>query len=118
MKVIKAEDTRSLEPFRDRIIEGDCLEVMKGIPGESIDMILCDLPYGTTQNKWDSIIDLDLLFTEYMRIIKSQTAGRSGELLLGLPYLRNSVTPVISAAIGELLLGLPYFRNGIRSETG
>ena len=74
MKVIKAEDTRSLEPFRDRIIEGDCLEVMKGIPGESIDMILCDLPYGTTQNKWDSIIDLDLLFTQYMRIIKSHGA--------------------------------------------
>lgn len=74
MKVIKAEDTRSLEPFRDRIIEGDCLEVMKGIPGESIDMILCDLPYGTTQNKWDSIIELDLLFTEYMRIIKPHGA--------------------------------------------
>lgn len=74
MKVIKAEDTRSLEPFRDRIIEGDCLEVMKSIPGESIDMILCDLPYGTTQNKWDSIIDLDLLFTEYMRIIKPHDA--------------------------------------------
>ena len=74
MKVIKAEDTRSLEPFRDRIIEGDCLEVMKDIPGESIDMILCDLPYGTTQNKWDSIIDLDLLFTEYMRIIKPHGA--------------------------------------------
>lgn len=74
MKVIKAEDTRSLEPFRDRIIEGDCLEVMKSIPGESIDMILCDLPYGTTQNKWDSIIDLDLLFTEYMRIIKPHGA--------------------------------------------
>lgn len=74
MKVIKAEDTRSLEPFRDRIIEGDCLEVMKGIPGESIDMILCDLPCGTTQNKWDSIIDLDLLFTEYMRIIKPHGA--------------------------------------------
>lgn len=74
MKVIKAEDTRSLEPFRDRIIEGDCLEAMKGIPGESIDMILCDLPYGTTQNKWDSIINLDLLFTEYMRIIKPHGA--------------------------------------------
>lgn len=74
MKAIKAEDTRSLEPFRDRIIEGDCLEVMKGIPGESIDMILCDLPYGTTQNKWDSIINLDLLFTEYMRIIKPHGA--------------------------------------------
>ena len=37
-------------------------------------MILCDLPYGTTQNKWDSIIDLDLLFTEYMRIIKPHGA--------------------------------------------
>lgn len=74
MKVIKAEDTRSLEPFRDRIIEGDCLEVMKDIPGESIDMILCDLPYGTTQNKWDSIINLDLLFTEYLRIIKPHGA--------------------------------------------
>lgn len=74
MKVIKAEDTRLLKPFRDRIIEGDCLEVMKGIPGESIDMILCDLPYGTTQNKWDSIIDLDLLFAQYMRIIKPHGA--------------------------------------------
>lgn len=74
MKVIKAEDTRLLEPFRDRIIEGDCLEVMKSIPGESIDMILCDLPYGTTQNKWDSIIDLDLLFAQYMRIIKPHGA--------------------------------------------
>lgn len=74
MKVIKTEDTRSLEPFRDQIIEGDCLEVMKSIPGESIDMILCDLPYGTTQNKWDSIIDLDLLFAQYMRIIKPHGA--------------------------------------------
>ena len=74
MKAIKAEDTRSLEPFRDRIIKGDCLEVMKDIPGESIDMILCDLPYGTTQNKWDSIINLDLLFTEYLRIIKPHGA--------------------------------------------
>lgn len=54
MKVIKAEDTRSLEPFRDRIIEGDCLEVMKGIPGESIDMILCDLPYETPRQTVES----------------------------------------------------------------
>lgn len=36
---------------------GDCLEHMKDIPDKSIDMILCDLPYGTTHNKWDSIID-------------------------------------------------------------
>lgn len=52
------------------IYQGDCLEIMKKIPDESIDMILCDLPYGTTQNKWDSIIPLDLLWAEYERIIK------------------------------------------------
>jgi len=49
---------------------GDCLELMKEIPNESIDMILCDLPYGTTQNKWDSIIPFDKLWEEYERVIK------------------------------------------------
>ena len=49
---------------------GDCLELMKNIPDKSIDMILCDLPYGTTQNKWDSIIPLDKLWEQYERIIK------------------------------------------------
>ena len=39
--------------------QGDCLELMKDIPNKSIDMILCDLPYGTTKNKWDSIIPFD-----------------------------------------------------------
>ena len=53
---------------------GDCLEVMKDIPDESIDMILCDLPYGTTRNKWDSIIPLDKLWNEYERIIKDNGA--------------------------------------------
>lgn len=47
---------------------------MKDIPDESIDMILCDLPYGTTKNKWDSIIPLDLLWEQYNRIIKSNGA--------------------------------------------
>lgn len=51
--------------------QGDCLEVMKEIPNESIDMILCDLPYGTTKNKWDSVLDLETLWDEYKRIIKS-----------------------------------------------
>ena len=50
--------------------QGDCLELMKDIPNKSIDMILCDLPYGTTQNKWDSVIPLDELWKEYKRIIK------------------------------------------------
>ena len=49
---------------------GDCLEIMKDIPDKSIDMILCDLPYGTTRNKWDSIIDLTELWYCYERIIK------------------------------------------------
>ncbi|PZR14735.1 MAG: site-specific DNA-methyltransferase [Flavobacterium psychrophilum] len=52
------------------IHQGDCLEIMKDIPDQSVDMILCDLPYGTTQNKWDSIIPLDQLWAEYKRVIK------------------------------------------------
>jgi DNA modification methylase len=43
-----------------QLIHGDCLEKMKDIPDKSVDMILCDLPYGTTQNKWDSVIPFDL----------------------------------------------------------
>lgn len=53
-----------------KLLKGDCLEIMKYIPDESIDMILCDLPFGTTKNHWDSIIDLDLLWKEYHRIGK------------------------------------------------
>ncbi|MFT4203616.1 MAG: site-specific DNA-methyltransferase [Chitinophagaceae bacterium] len=52
------------------IFKGDCLEVMKKIGDASVDMILCDLPYGTTQNKWDSVISLDALWEQYRRIIK------------------------------------------------
>lgn len=50
--------------------KGDCLELMEDLPNESIDMILADLPYGTTQNKWDVIIPLDKLWEQYERIIK------------------------------------------------
>jgi len=53
-----------------KLLQGDCLELMKDIPDGSIDMILCDLPYGTTQNKWDSIIPLDALWEQYKRICK------------------------------------------------
>ena len=52
----------------------DCLEGMKDIPDESLDMILCDLPYGTTKNRWDSIIPLNLLWEQYNRIIKDNGA--------------------------------------------
>ena len=53
----------------NRIYLGDCLEVMKEIPEKSVDMILCDLPYGTTACKWDSIIPLEPLWEQYKRII-------------------------------------------------
>ncbi|MCL4195877.1 MAG: site-specific DNA-methyltransferase [Phycisphaerales bacterium] len=56
--------------WRNRLIQGDCLKVMPRIPDASIDMILCDLPYGTTQNPWDSVIPLRALWEQYQRIIK------------------------------------------------
>lgn len=49
---------------------GDCLERMRDIPDGSVDMILCDLPYGTTQNKWDAVIPFELLWAEYWRVAK------------------------------------------------
>jgi len=60
--------------MKNTVIQGDCLEVMKDIPDKSVDMILCDLPYGTTRNKWDSIIPLDKMWIEYERIIKDNGA--------------------------------------------
>lgn len=57
-----------------QIKRGDCLELMKEIPNESIDMILCDLPYGTTACKWDSIIPFEPLWKQYKRIIKDNGA--------------------------------------------
>ena len=54
--------------------QGDCLELMKDIPDKSIDMILCDLPYGTTVCKWDTIIPFDKLWEQYNRIIKDNGA--------------------------------------------
>lgn len=52
------------------LYNGDCLELMKNIPNKSIDMILCDLPYQRTKNKWDTIIPYDELWKQYERIIK------------------------------------------------
>tara|TARA_A100001515_G_scaffold143905_1_gene146386 strand:- start:105 stop:845 length:741 start_codon:yes stop_codon:yes gene_type:complete len=54
----------------NEVHHGDCLEIMKNIPDGSVDMILCDLPYGTTQCKWDTIIPLEFLWEEYRRVAK------------------------------------------------
>lgn len=56
------------------LIKGDCLEVMKGIENKSVDMILCDLPYGTTWASWDNKLNMQLLWKEYNRIIKDKGA--------------------------------------------
>jgi site-specific DNA-methyltransferase (adenine-specific) len=60
--------------LRNSLYEGDCLEVMRLIPEGSIDLILCDLPYGTTQNHWDSVIPLEELWAAYDRILKPNGA--------------------------------------------
>jgi site-specific DNA-methyltransferase (adenine-specific) len=65
---------KPIEYFINKIINFDCLKVMPHIPDKSIDMILCDLPYGITRCAWDSIIPLDLLWVQYKRIIKNDGA--------------------------------------------
>ena len=56
------------------LMQGDCLERMKEIPDGSVDLILCDLPYGTTQNKWDSVITFEPLWAQYRRVCKPNAA--------------------------------------------
>lgn len=60
--------------MKEQIIHGDCLIEMQKIPDKSIDMILCDLPYGTTACKWDTIIPFEPLWEQYKRIIKDNGA--------------------------------------------
>ena len=62
------------EDMLNEIIQGDCLEVMRDIPDGSVDMILADLPYGTTACRWDSIIPFEPLWKQYERIIKDNGA--------------------------------------------
>ena len=69
---------------------GDCLELMRDIPDASVDLILCDLPYGTTRNKWDSIIPLATLWGEYRRISRGAivlTAQAPFDKVLGVSNL-------------------------------
>lgn len=63
-----------LENKNYKLLQGDCLELMRDVPDKSIDMILCDLPYGTTQCKWDSVIPFEPLWEQYSRIIKDNGA--------------------------------------------
>jgi site-specific DNA-methyltransferase (adenine-specific) len=69
-------------------MQGDCLELMKTIPDKSIDAIICDLPYGTTACKWDSIIPFEPLWAQYKRIIKDNGVIA---LFSGEPFTSNLI---------------------------
>lgn len=93
-----------------QLLQGDCLERMKEIPDGSIDLILTDPPYGTTACKWDSIVDLDLMWEQLKRIIKPNgaivmTASQPFTSLLGasnIKDLRYSWVWEKSSATGHL----------------
>ena len=90
-----------------QLMQGCCLERMKEIPDGSVDMILCDLPYGTTQNKWDSVIPLEPLWREYRRIGKLNAAIVLTAMIAGLvgPWLNMPVSEayaVVAFVIGML----------------
>lgn len=69
---------------RGRFYLGDCLEIMKEIPDGVIDMVMCDLPYGTTQNKWDSVLALDQLWEQYWRLSAGVVALTSTQPFTGV----------------------------------
>jgi site-specific DNA-methyltransferase (adenine-specific) len=60
--------------LKDVLYKGDCLDLFHHINDNSVDMVLCDLPYGTTKCHWDSIIDLDKLWQNYKRVVKKNGA--------------------------------------------
>lgn len=98
--ILKEGDTIGeivLHNDRYTLWNGDCLEVMMDIPDGSIDMILCDLPYGTTQCKWDTVIPFDPLWKQYERIIKD-----NGVIAL------NASQPFTSALVGSNLKLFKY----------
>ena len=88
----------------NEIILGDCLDVMREIPDKSIDMILCDLPYGTTSCKWDSIIPFEPLWEQYNRIIKD---GRAIVLTASQPF----TTKLINSNINNFKHEIVWFKN-------
>ena len=72
-KLLEEFDTEDYITDNIKLYFGDCIERMKEIPDDSVNLILCDLPYGTTKCKWDTIIDMNLLWEQYRRILKKPT---------------------------------------------
>lgn len=73
-EIYESSFDKEIELTKNNIFKGDCLQLMKWIPDKSIDMVLCDLPYGTTKCKWDTIIPFSLLWKHYERTVKDDGA--------------------------------------------
>jgi site-specific DNA-methyltransferase (adenine-specific)/modification methylase len=71
---MKKKKILQLQDYINKVFEEDCLDLMEHLPDSCVDMVLCDLPYGTTQNKWDSVVPLDKLWERYNRIVKKDGA--------------------------------------------
>lgn len=91
------------------LLHGDCLEEMKRIPDGSIDLVLTDPPYGTTQNKWDSVIPFEPMWKQLRRLIKSNGAiiltsqsSFTAKIILSSPFYRYSLVWEKSKAGGFL----------------
>ena len=72
--------------------EGDCLQLMKDIPSQSVDMVLCDLPYGTTNCRWDSVLPASMLWQQYFRICRGAIvlfAQTPFDKALGMSNIQN-----------------------------
>lgn len=88
MEIQNAQENYSDRNPELTLLEGDCLELMNSIQDNSVDMVLCDLPYGTTCNKWDNRLPFDPLWKEWHRICKNNAAV----LLFGqMPFLADVV---------------------------
>ena len=80
-----------------KLIHGDCLEVMKSIPDGSVDLVLCDLPYGTTACKWDEVIPFAPLWENYQRIVRDNAS-----------IVLTASQPFTTALIGSNMRGFCY----------
>ena len=103
----------------NKIYNNDCLLVLPTFPKETFDLILCDLPYGVTKNKWDVIIPFDELWAQYNRIIKTNGAiilfpYLSPQMFQGVDTLRTSLDTKLT--IGDGGLFSQPFQNIVNSD--
>lgn len=69
-----------------KLLQGDCMELLPEIPDKSVDLVLCDLPYGTTECKWDHVLPMEKLWKEYRRVLRHNGVAcvRTGRHFVGM----------------------------------